>query len=115
MIYRSISSLTTTPGGCGNFFEGTGEEMHAALSYLGTLPDETITYVGHEYTAKNAVFAKSAEPRNPDVTRLIRFVDENKITTGKTTIGDEKLWNVFMRPQSEDIKYVLILRRMTSP
>lgn len=91
-------------GGCGNFFEGTGEEMHAALSYLGTLPDETITYVGHEYTAKNAVFAKSAEPRNPDVTRLIRFVDENKITTGKTTIGDEKLWNVFMRPQSEDIK-----------
>ncbi|KAL4074640.1 beta-lactamase-like protein [Scleroderma yunnanense] len=91
-------------GGCGNFFEGTAEDMHAALSYLGTLPDETVTYVGHEYTAKNAAFAQSVEPMNPDITRLIRLCQENKVTTGKFTIGDEKSWNVFMRPQSEDIK-----------
>ena len=33
--------------GCGRFFEGTGAEMHAALSYLGTLPDETVVHTGH--------------------------------------------------------------------
>lgn len=91
-------------GGCGNFFEGTGEEMHAALSYLGTLPDETVTYVGHEYTAKNAAFAITVEPTNADVSRLYRTARENTITTGKSTIGDEKLWNVFMRPHSEEVK-----------
>lgn len=87
--------------------------MHAALSYLGTLPDETITYVGHEYTAKNAAFAKSVESKNTDIARLIRFTEENKVTTGKSTIGDEKLWNVFMRPQSEDIRYVFIWRNIS--
>jgi len=46
-------------GGCGRFFEGTPEEMHAALSYLGTLPDATVLYDGHEYTKGNAAFAKS--------------------------------------------------------
>ncbi|KAG6331521.1 hypothetical protein ID866_7570 [Astraeus odoratus] len=91
-------------GGCGNFFEGTGEEMHAALSYLGSLPDETITYVGHEYTINNAAFSRSVEPGNPDIARLTHFAEENKITTGKSTIGDEKLWNVFMRPHSEAIQ-----------
>lgn len=91
-------------GGCGNFFEGTGEEMHAALSYLGTLPDETVTYVGHEYTAKNADFAITVEPTNADISRLYRMTRENAITTGKSTIGDEKLWNVFMRPQCEEVK-----------
>lgn len=91
-------------GGCGNFFEGTGEEMHTALSYLGTLPDDTITYVGHEYTAKNAAFAITVEPTNADISRLYRTARENAITTGKSTVGDEKLWNVFMRPHSEEVK-----------
>jgi len=40
-------------GGCGRFFEGDGAEMHAALSYLGTLPSNTVVYVGHEYTGGN--------------------------------------------------------------
>lgn len=33
--------------GCGKFFEGTGEEMHAALNAtLGSLPDDTRVFVG---------------------------------------------------------------------
>ena len=39
--------------GCGRFFEGDGAQMHAALSYLGTLPNDTVVYVGHEYTDAN--------------------------------------------------------------
>lgn len=90
-------------GGCGRFFEGTGEDMHSALSYLATLPDKTIVYNGHEYTAGNAAFAKSIDPKNPHIDRLETLVKENKSTTGLTVIGDEKQWNVFMRPRSESV------------
>lgn len=36
--------------------------MHKSLSYLGTLPDETIVYNGHEYTKGNVAFALSVSP-----------------------------------------------------
>jgi len=95
---------TLFQGGCGRFFEGTGDEMHAALSKLGSLPDETVVYNGHEYTAGNAKFAMSVEPDNPAIARLAKLVQENKVTTGLTTIGDEKEWNVFMRLDKDTIK-----------
>lgn len=78
-----MGSDTLFIGGCGRFFEGTPDEvrlstlaliesilltrymmcqMHKALSYLGGLPDDTITYVGHEYTASNFKFAASVSP-----------------------------------------------------
>ncbi|KAG8837988.1 Cytoplasmic glyoxalase II [Serendipita sp. 411] len=88
---------TLFQGGCGRFFEGTPEEMHSSLSYLGQLPDETIVYNGHEYTRGNLKFAKTVEPMNDALSRLEQLCDSNEITTGKSTIGDEKQWNVFMR------------------
>ena len=90
--------------GCGRFFEGTGDEMNAALSYLGTLPNETVVHVGHEYTAGNLAFAKKIEPDSPAIARIGALVRENKITTGLTTIGDEKEWNVFMRLGNHDVR-----------
>ncbi|KAF8630358.1 hypothetical protein AX15_002925 [Amanita polypyramis BW_CC] len=93
-------------GGSGRFFEGTGEEMHHALSYLATLPDETIVYNGHEYTTGNVAFAKAVDPQNPAIARLEALTKENKVTTGLTTIGDEKQWNVFMRLGSEAVRRV---------
>ncbi|KIK63642.1 hypothetical protein GYMLUDRAFT_40709 [Collybiopsis luxurians FD-317 M1] len=84
-------------GGCGRFFEGVGAEMDAALSYLGTLPDTTIVYNGHEYTAGNVAFGKAIEPENKAIAKLDELAKTNKITTGLTTIGEEKEWNVFMR------------------
>ncbi|KAG6854939.1 hypothetical protein C0991_009762 [Blastosporella zonata] len=89
--------------GSGRFFEGTGDEMNRALKYLGTLPDATIVYNGHEYTGGNLSFAKSIDPSNPAIARLEDLVKTNKITTGLTTIGDEKEWNVFMRLTSDAI------------
>lgn len=84
-------------GGCGRFFEGTAEQMHASLSKLAALPDDTVVYNGHEYTAGNVAFAKTIEPENPAIGRLFKLAQENKVTTGLSTIGDEKEWNVFMR------------------
>jgi hydroxyacylglutathione hydrolase len=91
-------------GGCGRFFEGTAEQMHASLSKLATLPDDTVVYNGHEYTAGNVAFAKTVEPGNPAIGRLFKLVQENKVTTGLSTIGDEKEWNVFMRLDKDAIK-----------
>jgi len=92
-------------GGCGRFFEGTAPEMIAALSYLGKLPDATLVLNGHEYTGGNVAFAKSVEPENPAIDRLADLVKQNKITTGLTTIGDEKQWNVFMRLGSATVQH----------
>ena len=39
--------------GCGRLFEGTQEQMHASISRLGALPDQTVVFCGHEYTANN--------------------------------------------------------------
>lgn len=49
---RISFSDTLFVSGCGRFFEGTAEEMHTALNErLAKLPDDTVTYVGHEYTS----------------------------------------------------------------
>jgi hydroxyacylglutathione hydrolase len=84
--------------GCGRFFEGTAEEMHKALNQtLGSLPEDTLTYPGHEYTASNAKFAKTVMPDSQPLRKLIDFCDANEVTCGQFTIGQEKLHNPFMR------------------
>ncbi|KAF8599566.1 hydroxyacylglutathione hydrolase [Ceratobasidium sp. AG-I] len=82
--------------GCGRFFEGTAAEMHKALSYLGSLPEDTIVYNGHEYTKGSLAFGAHIDPKNPAMERLKKLT-EDEITTGRSTIADEKEWNVFMR------------------
>ena len=78
--------------------------MHAALTYLGTLPDPTLVYSGHEYTAGNLAFGKSVDPDNKALARLQELVDSHKITQGHGTIRDEKEWNVFMRLETDVVR-----------
>jgi len=78
--------------------------MHTALTYLGTLPDSTLVYSGHEYTAGNLSFIKSVDPDNTALARLQELVGSHKITQGYGTIGDEKEWNVFMRLGSDVVR-----------
>jgi hypothetical protein len=41
--------------GCGKFFEGTAEEMHAALNKtLASLPDDTKVYVIYYFPASDS-------------------------------------------------------------
>uniref|UniRef100_A0A914V6S9 hydroxyacylglutathione hydrolase n=1 Tax=Plectus sambesii TaxID=2011161 RepID=A0A914V6S9_9BILA len=87
--------------GCGRFFEGTPDQMYKALvEILGSLPDDTKVYVGHEYTEKNLKYAKHAEPDNPEIDSKIAWAKktraENKYTV-PSTIADEKLFNPFVR------------------
>ncbi|WZH45075.1 hydroxyacylglutathione hydrolase [Fusarium acuminatum] len=91
-------------GGCGRFFEGNAQEMHEALNKrLAALPDDTVVYPGHEYTKANVKFAASVSQRDT-VQKLHSFAENNKITTGKFTIGDEKEHNVFMRVEDPEIQ-----------
>jgi len=112
--YITDTSVSSQPGavftgdtlflaGCGRFFEGDGAQMHTALSYLGTLPDATIVYNGHEYTKGSLAFGKSVDSENEGMKKLQAILDADPSTTGKTTIGDEKSWNVFMRLHSEPV------------
>jgi hydroxyacylglutathione hydrolase len=82
--------------------------MNRALTYLGTLPDETVVHNGHEYTASSLAFGKSIDPENKALARLADIVKQNKITTGLTTIGDEKEWNVFMHLNSDAVRSVFL-------
>jgi len=103
-------------GGCGMFFEGIGAEMHAAFELLrAALPDDTVTYVGHEYTAGNLRFARSVDPGNAALTRLAAIVDAHPVTVGRTTIGDEKEWNVFWRLTSDPVRVATKTDPATSP
>jgi hydroxyacylglutathione hydrolase len=102
---ETSTSDTLFQGGCGRFFEGTAEEMHAALTYLSKLPQDTIVYNGHEYTSGSAKFGQSVDPDNKDIKRLIELEkNSNGCTTGKSTIADELTWNVFMRLDSPAVQ-----------
>jgi hydroxyacylglutathione hydrolase len=51
---------------------------------------------GHEYTKANVKFAASVSQRDA-VQKLHSFAENNKITTGKFTIGDEKVCRQWYR------------------
>lgn len=86
-------------GGCGKFFEGTGQQMFDALvNILGTLPDDTKVYCGHEYTVSNLKFAAHVEPHNEHVTSKLDWAKRQNCTV-PSTIGEEKQFNPFMRVQ----------------
>lgn len=58
---------TLFSAGCGRLFEGSPEQMVASLQRLAALPDDTLVYCGHEYTAANLAFAATVEPGNATV------------------------------------------------
>lgn len=83
--------------GCGRFFEGSAEQMDAALNKtMSKLPHETKVYPGHEYTRLNVKFSKTVL-HNDAIARLEKYAAEHEYTTGAFTIGDELQFNPFMR------------------
>ncbi len=86
--------------GCGRLLEGTAAQMWASLSKLMALPDDTIIYCGHEYTASNAKFALSVDPDNEALVERALEVEQLRAAgkpTLPTTMGREKATNPFLR------------------
>lgn len=52
----------------------------------------------------SVAFSKKVDPDNAAIQKLEKFCQENAVSTGKSTIGDEKEWNVFMRTSSKAVQ-----------
>ena len=85
--------------GCGRVFEGTAQQMWTSLSRLAALPDETLVYCAHEYTAANARFALSVDdsPALKARSEAVFAARERGEATVPTRIGAEKAANPFLR------------------
>ncbi|XP_037934225.1 hydroxyacylglutathione hydrolase, mitochondrial isoform X2 [Teleopsis dalmanni] len=99
---------TLFQGGCGRFFEGTPDQMYTALCVkLASLPDETKVFCGHEYTLQNMAFARHVEPKNNAILRRIEWARLQRAAqtpTVPSTIGEEKMWNPFMRVHETSVQ-----------
>ena len=86
--------------GVGRMFEGTPGPMWEGIKRLRALPDDTLVYCGHEYTASNARFALSIDPDNAALQKRAAEVAELR-AAGKATIpfplGEDKAANPFLR------------------
>lgn len=86
--------------GCGRLFEGTAEDMFAAMAKLAALPGWTRVCCAHEYTVANGRYALVAEPDNKAVKQALaraeRLRGEGKPTL-PSTIAAERATNPFMR------------------
>lgn len=89
--------------GCGRLFEGTAVQMWNSLSKILELPDDTMIYCGHEYTAANTKFCLSIEPDNKDLQARAEEVSSLR-AAGKPTLpvslATEKKTNVFLRAKN---------------
>ena len=93
--------------GCGRMFEGTAPQMWASLEKLMTMPDETVLYCAHEYTASNARFAIAVEPDNAALQVRVAEVTALRAQgkpTVPSTLAQEKATNPFLRPMSAEIQ-----------
>jgi hydroxyacylglutathione hydrolase len=94
--------------GCGNLKHGGQAEalFNSIEMKLAQLPDNSRTFVGHEYSDVNLRFALSLEPGNQEAKKKLDEIRKMR-SKGKdpapTTIGEEKTYNPFLRLDSPEI------------
>lgn len=99
---------TLFTGGCGRVFEGTMTEMYTSLQRLAHLPDSTLIYCGHEYTAANLRFAILVEPNNAALQQRIQNTQQSRaqrLPTVPSTLALEKATNPFLRCSEISVKH----------
>ncbi len=86
--------------GCGRVFDDTWAEMFDSLQKIAALPDETLLYPAHEYTAANLRFARAVEPDNPALNtyeaEVVRRREQGQPSL-PSTLKAEKTCNPFLR------------------
>ena len=86
--------------GCGRLTEGTPEMMWPSLKKLRALPDDTAIYSAHEYSASNAAFAITLEPKNVELISRVHADAANRAADKPTVpnpLSLEKATNPFLR------------------
>ncbi|WP_062218181.1 hydroxyacylglutathione hydrolase [Aureimonas sp. D3] len=92
--------------GCGRLFEGTPAQMWESLQRLRALPDDTMLYCGHEYTATNARFAVDVDPGNLLLQERVKEVEALRVehrATLPVALGREKKTNPFLRADDPEL------------
>jgi hydroxyacylglutathione hydrolase len=92
--------------GCGRMFEGTPAQMHASLTRLAALPEDTRVYCGHEYTEANLKFGLTVDPSNPMLVawqREARAARSRDESTLPSLLGREKAANPFLRCDDPEV------------
>jgi len=98
---------TLFAGGCGRLFEGTAAQMLTSLGRLAALPDATLVYCAHEYTASNLRFARAVEPANDALAERARRVAALRVAgrpTVPSTLAEERATNPFMRSDTPEVR-----------
>ena len=93
--------------GCGRLFEGDGPMMWGSLQKLAALPAETKVYAGHEYTAANASFAMTVDPKNVALSARqeeVKALRAEGKPTMPSTIALELATNPFLRAADPGIR-----------
>ncbi|MGB4074899.1 hydroxyacylglutathione hydrolase [Pseudomonas sp.] len=104
---------TLFAGGCGRLFEGTPQQMHASLSRLAALPEQTQVYCTHEYTLSNLRFATTVEPLNTQIAQRLEQVSQWRAAgqiSLPSSIGLERATNPFLRSAQAAVSTTLAAR-----
>ena len=96
--------------GCGRLFEGDAPMMLESISKLAALPDDTLVFCAHEYSATNARFALDVDPENTALQQRAKVVtqlrSENRATV-PSLLKLEKQTNPFLRTDDAGIRATL--------
>ena len=85
--------------GCGRLFEGTGKDLHAALSTLAAQAPDSLVCCAHEYTRSNLVFAAAVRPDVAAIAERISAFDDDCGPSRQSipsTLGLELATNPFL-------------------
>ncbi|MGB3711776.1 MAG: hydroxyacylglutathione hydrolase [Erythrobacter sp.] len=86
--------------GCGRMFEGQPQQFWGSLQRIKALPEDTVLYCAHEYTAANAKFALHADPDNAQLQAYAEDITakrERDEPTVPTVLSRELATNPFLR------------------
>lgn len=86
---------TLFSGGCGRVFTGTVQQLAASLHLFNSLPEDTLFYPAHEYTASNLRFAAHIEPDNTDIQAALQ--QSAHTPTLPVSLAHERRINPFLR------------------
>lgn len=96
--------------GCGRLFEGDAAMMLNSVNKLKALPDDTLVYCAHEYTATNARFALAVDPDNLELHARAGEVEALRAQSQATVpslLSLEKATNPFLRVEDAGIRNTL--------
>lgn len=94
---------TLFSGGCGRLFEGSPQQMFESLQKLNQFSANTRIFCAHEYTESNLRFARSYSPDSKNIEAReieVRRIREKGLSTIPTTLGVERLSNLFMNAKN---------------